>query len=115
MEHVPRGGISADAWAAQFLRAAEENLRSQLSTEADQGTLHELALDHREGGVWATATFSMAARPGVRFIRSQNIIPGLSADWEADFAATLFETHLIEWFHTRAKEMLPDSDGVVRS
>jgi hypothetical protein len=115
MEHTPRGGLTPNEWLDEFQEAAETSIRSQLSTEEDRGTLHQLELDHRKDGVWAIASFSMDKRPGVTFVRSQKIMPDLSADWDPSFAAMLFDTHLIEWFHTEAKRQSPDTDGFVRN
>jgi hypothetical protein len=57
----------------------------------------------------------MDKRPDLTFEYQRDVVPGLSADWEPDFAASLFETHLIEWFYTEAKNAPPDTDGVVRN
>ncbi|UGY93057.1 hypothetical protein [Streptomyces gobiensis] len=74
-----------------------------------------MTLDHREDGVWAAASFSMASHPGVTFVWNQKIMPDLSAEWDPDFAAMLFSTHLIEWFHTEAKRRSPDADGIIQN
>lgn len=114
-DQEPRDGISPREWLARFQVSAEEKIRSQLSSEEDSGALHDLVLEHREDGVWASATFTMNAGPQVTFIRSQRIMPDLSSGWDPEFAAMLFETHLIEWFHVDAKRRAPDSSGVVRN
>lgn len=115
MEDTPRSGLTIDEWVAEFLQAAEASIRNQLSSNSDHGTLRHLTLEHRGDGIWAIATFSMDTHPGVTFIRSQNIVPDLSGDWEAAFAATLFDTHLIEWFYAEAKNTPPDPHGIVRN
>lgn len=115
MDREPRDELSLGQWMDQFKRAAEPGLRGELASEDDQGTLQELIITHRGDGAWVAATFSMASHPGITFIWDQRVIPDLSAEWEPDFAATLFSTHLIEWFHTKAKRRLPDVDGIIRN
>ncbi|GAA3884306.1 hypothetical protein GCM10023084_41500 [Streptomyces lacrimifluminis] len=114
-DQEPRGGLSPHEWLARFQDYAEEKLRNQLASEEDAGSLRDLVLAHREDGVWAIVTFVMESVPSVTFIRSQRVMPDLSSEWDPDFAAILFETHLIEWFHVDAKRRAPDSSGTVRN
>ncbi|MFF7233704.1 hypothetical protein [Streptomyces sioyaensis] len=106
--------MERDEWLAQFQRSLERSLPKSLASEEDQGSLREMLVDRREQGIWITATFSMASRPGVAFEWQQNVVPELSTDWDPAFAAMLFRTHLIEWYHTEAKRRPPTADGVVR-
>ncbi|MFE5924007.1 hypothetical protein [Streptomyces sp. NPDC056468] len=114
-EGEPRGGLSPQEWLARFQDSAEAKLRDQFSSEEDAGSLSSLAFEEREDGVWGIATFSMCSVQGVTFIRSQRVMPDLSSEWDPDFAAMLFETHLIEWFYVDAKRKPPDSSGRVRN
>lgn len=111
----PYGGLPSHEWLARFQGSAEEKVRNQLASEEDAGNLRNLVLEHREDGVWAIATFTMSSVPLVTFIRSQRVMPDLSSEWDPEFAAMLFETHLIEWFHVDAKRRAPDSSGTVRN
>jgi hypothetical protein len=111
----PHGGLSRQEWLARFQDSAEEKVRNQLASEEDRGAVHKLVLEHREDGVWAIATFTMDVAPAATFIRSQRVMPDLSSEWDPEFAAMLFETHLIEWFHVDAKRRAPDSSGTVRN
>jgi hypothetical protein len=77
--------------------------------------LLDLAMEPRGDGVWAIATFTMCSVPDVTFVRSQRVVPDLRSEWDPEFAAMLFETHLIEWFHTDAKHRTPDAGGTVRN
>lgn len=115
VELTTHGGLSPDEWLAQFQPAAEASMRSQFATEEDRGTLREFDFASREDGVWATVSFSMVSCPGITFIRSQRVMPDLSADEDPDFAAMLFGTHLIEWFYTNARKKTPDADGIIRN
>ncbi|GAA5615147.1 hypothetical protein ACPCUV_16940 [Streptomyces platensis] len=114
MDHTPRGGMDVEQWLARFERSLESSLPKSLASEEDQGSLREMLVDRRAQGVWITATFSMASHPGVAFEWRQNVVPEFSADWDPEFAAMLFRTHLIEWYHTEAKRRPPAADGVVR-
>ncbi|PBC82057.1 hypothetical protein SAMN05428945_3387 [Streptomyces sp. 2224.1] len=114
MEHTPRGGSHVSQWFGRFQRSLELSLPESLASEEDQGSLRDMRVDRREKGIWVTVAFSMASRPGVVFERNQNVVPDLSADWDPEFAAMLFRTHLIEWYHTEAKRRPPAADGVVR-
>ncbi|MFJ4329077.1 hypothetical protein ACIP3A_39040 [Streptomyces tricolor] len=109
------GVIPPQEWLARFKDSAEAKLRGQFASEEDAGSLSSLTIEDREDGVWAIAAFTMHSAQGVTFIRSQRIIPDLSSEWDPDFAAMLFETHLIEWFHMDAKHKTPDSSGTVRN
>lgn len=115
MEREPRGGLPPQEWLARFQGSAEARLRGQFASEEDAGSLSSLAFEDREDGVWAIATFAMRSVQGVTFIRSQRVMPDLSSEWDPDFAAMLFETHLIEWFYVDAKRKTPDSSGTVRN
>lgn len=115
MEHEPHGGLSPQEWLARFQDSAEAKLRHQFTSDEDAGSLYSLAFEDRKDGVWAIATFAMRSVQDVTFIRSQRIMPDLSSEWDPDFAAMLFETHLIEWFHVDAKRKKPDSSGTVRN
>ncbi|MBB6418879.1 hypothetical protein [Streptomyces sp. AK010] len=115
VEREPHGGLDPQEWLAGFQDSAEARLRGQFASEEDAGSLYSLALENREDGVWAIANFAMRSVQGVRFIRSQRVMPDLSSEWDPDFAAMLFETHLIEWFHVDAKRKTPDSTGTVRN
>jgi hypothetical protein len=90
-------------------------LRHQFASDEDAGSLRSLAFEDRDDGVWAIATFTMRSVKGVTFIRSQRVMPDLSSEWDPDFAAMLFETHLIEWFHVEAKRKTPDPSGTIRN
>ncbi|GAB2956228.1 hypothetical protein GCM10023080_014250 [Streptomyces pseudoechinosporeus] len=114
-DQEPHGGLPPQEWLARFQGSAEEKIRNQLASEEGPGTLRDLVLEHREDGVWVIATFTMNSVPQVTFIRSQRIMPDLSSGWDPEFAAMLFETHLIEWFHVDAKRRAPDSSGTVRN
>lgn len=115
VEREPHGGLPPQEWLAIFQDSAEAKLRHQFASDEDAGSLQNLAFEDREDGVWAIATFAMCSVQDVTFIRSQRIMPDLSSEWDPDFAAMLFETHLIEWFHVDAKHKTPDSSGTVRS
>ncbi|MFD9205134.1 hypothetical protein ACFVZM_02505 [Streptomyces sioyaensis] len=115
MDHTPRGGLDPHQWLDQFQRSAEPALRNNLATEEDQGLLQTLTLDHRGDSIWAIATFSMESHPAVTFVWSQRVMPDLSTEWDPEFASMLFRTHLIEWFHTKAKKRRPSADGVIRN
>ncbi|GAA2359362.1 hypothetical protein [Streptomyces cuspidosporus] len=115
MELAVHGELSPEEWLERFQRAAEASMRSQFATEEDRGTLRELVFDSREDGVWATVSFSMASHPGITFIRSQRVMPDLSAEEDPDFAAMLLGIHLIEWFYTEARKKTPDADGIIRN
>lgn len=110
----PHGGLSPDDWLARFATSAAEKVRVQLSSEEDAGELLDLAIETRKDGIWSNVTFTMHSTPGVTYIRSQRVMPDLSAEWDPEFAATLFETHLIEWFYTDGKRRAPDASGTVR-
>ncbi|MGP3953575.1 hypothetical protein [Streptomyces sp. 7N604] len=115
MEEEPRGALSLDDWIDQFRQAAEAKVRNELGEEGNIGALRELTINRSETGGWAVASFSIDDRPGVTFVWSQQVAPDLSAKWEPDFAAMLFSTHLIEWYHTEAKRRPPGADGVIRN
>ena len=115
MDYAPRGGLDAHQWLDQFQRAAEPAVRNDLAAEEDRGSLQNLTLDHRDDGVWAIATFSMKRHPAATFVWSQRVMPDLSTEWDPEFASMLFGTHLIEWFHTKAKKRTPPADGIIRN
>ncbi|MFI1305572.1 hypothetical protein [Streptomyces sioyaensis] len=115
MDYTPRGGLDPHQWLDQFQRSAESAVRNDLAAEEDRGSLQKFALDHRNDGIWAIATFSMESHPAVTFVWSQRVMPDLSTEWDPEFASTLFGTHLIEWFHTEAKKRPPSADGIIRN
>ncbi|MFF1405136.1 hypothetical protein [Streptomyces sp. NPDC058294] len=114
-ERESDGGLPSQEWVARFRDSAAAKLREQFASEEDAGSLTSLTVEDREDGVWAIAAFVMRSVQGVTFIRSQRIVPDLSSDWDPDFAAMLFETHLIEWFYVDAKYKTPDPSGTVRN
>lgn len=115
MDHTPRGGMEVHQWLAEFRRSTERSLPKSLASEEDQGSVQDMVVDRREEGVWITVTFSMASHPGVVFEWNRNVVPELSVDCDPELASLLFRTHLIEWYHTRAKRRPPAADGVVRN
>ena len=113
MESAPVAGQQLDGWIESFRRHAEANIRAELAGDPNLGTLRDFRLDAREDGLWAAASFTVDIRPGTVFSWTEHIVPVLSTRWPPDFAATLYATHLIEWFHTRAKRRVPASGGTV--
>ncbi|MEU5424219.1 hypothetical protein AB0H73_01230 [Streptomyces olivoreticuli] len=115
MGYTSRDEAEPSRWISRFQQLVEPSLRNDLAAEESCGVLQEISLHHRDDGVWVSASFSMASHPGVTFVWDQRVMPDLSAEWDAEFAAMLFRTHLVEWFHTEAKRRTPGVDGFIRN
>ncbi|MEV4505578.1 hypothetical protein [Streptomyces klenkii] len=114
-EDTSPGEVESRRWISCFQQIVEPRLRDNLAAEESCGSLQGMTLDDRNDEAWVSARFSMATHPGVTFVWKQRVMPDLSVDWDPQFAAMLFCTHLIEWFHTEAKRRTPGADGTIRS